>query len=261
MMDLSKLKDPFPPQDIEWRVSRAGKGRDGKTFCRVLAYVTARAIQNRLDEVCGPENWKLEEPRILDIAGKPAFACGLSIRINDEWVTKWDVAEPTNVEPAKGGWSGAEKRAGVQWGVARHLHYLDEAFAEVSESPQKGWNYAKLPEKHGGGEYYWQPPRLPEWALPKDSEVSKEQLKELVSAWREKFAADIESPAERREGFTRLVHSVVGEFPVADHTCWTREAVNKCRARIQSTTDPNGPDSDVPFSGADQRVSAEARSQ
>ncbi len=251
-MDLSKLQDPFPAQDIEWRVGQSGKNSKG-IFCMVLAYITARAIQSRLDKECGPAGWKLEEPRILDISGNPAFACGISIycqvRTAEEWITKWDVSLATaanNIDAAKSGWSGAMKRAGAQWGIGRYLYYLDATFAKVQEEKAKGWNWAKLPEKHGGGSYYWQPPRLPEWALPKDNEVSKETVAELAIAWREKFAADI-AASEQREGFVRFVHSVAGEFPVADHACWTLEAIAKCRTRIESTVDPSGPDADIPF--------------
>ena len=246
-MDLSKLQDPFPAQDIEWRVGQSGKNPKG-IFCMVLAYITARAIQNRLDEVCGPGNWQLEKPVVLPLK-TVALGCGISILIEDQWVTKWDVAEATaaaNIDAAKTGWSGAMKRAGAQWGIARYLYYLDAAFAEVKEEKSKGWNWAKLPEKHGAGVYYWLPPRLPAWALPKDNTVSKETVKELAIAWREKFAADI-AASEQREGFVRFVHSVAGEFPVADHACWTLEAIAKCRTRIESTVDPSGPDADIPF--------------
>jgi len=250
-MNLSDLSMPFPAEDIEWRVSRAGVGKRG-IFCAVLCYITARAVQKRLDDVCGPENWRLEEPQMLDVNGKSAFACGLSIRISDEWVTKWDVAEPTNVEPAKGGWSGAMKRAGAQWGIGRYLYYLDETFAEVTEEPiqKRGWNYAKLSEKHGGGAYYWKPPGLPAWALPKEPEheVSPEELKQLKRDWRKKFLPDSKDSAELAEGFERFVHSICGVFPVHDHTCWTRGALEKCRQRIDATTDVTAPDADIPFS-------------
>jgi len=250
-IDLSRLAKPFPASDIEWRVASTGMGRDEKRFCLVFAYITARAIQQRLDDVCGPENWELAEPRVMEVSGKSAFACGISIRLNDEWVTKWDVSGATTVEPAKGGYSGAMKRAGAQWGIGRYLYYLDEAFAEVSEDKQKGWNRAKIPPDKGGGWYWWQPPRLPEWALPKENEVSKEMLDGLVLAWRAKFAAEVESSAERQEGFTRFVHSVVSTFPVTDRSCWTLEAVKRCQDRIDTTTDPDGPDSDIPFDGGD----------
>ena len=250
-IDLTKLAAPFPLEDIEWRVSRSGRGNKG-VFCLALAYVTARAIQTRFDDVCGPENWKTEEPRMLDVNGKTAFAVGISIRLGAEWVTKWDVAEPTNIEPAKGGFSGAMKRAGAQWGVARYLYYLDETFAEVSESQPPGarqWHYAKLSEKHGGGVYYWKTPSLPAWALPKDPEheISIEDLNGLKTAWRDKFASDVHNPKDLREGFSRFVASVAGEFPASDYTCWTSDALYRCSQRIESTTDPNGVDSDVPF--------------
>lgn len=252
-MDLSKLTDPFAMENIEWRVSRAGMGRDG-IFCLVLAYVTARAIQARFDAVCGPENWRLEEPRMLDVNGKSAFACGLSIRIGEEWVTKWDVAEPTNVEPAKGGWSSAVKRAGCAWGAGRYLYYLDETFAEVTEEPiqKRGWNYARLPEKHGGGVYYWKPPGLPAWALPKESEyeVSADQVNQLKQKWRKKFALDCRNPKELGGGFERFVHSIVGVFPVSDESCWTSDALSRVDDRIESTEDANGVSADVPFEDA-----------
>ena len=253
-IDLTRLAEPFDQNDIEWRVSRAGMGSKG-IYCMVLAYITARGVQARFDSVCGPENWKLEEPRILEINGKSAFACGLSIRIGDEWVTKWDVAEPTNVEPAKGGWSGAVKRASCAWGCGRYLYHLDETFAEVAEKPMEGsrnWNYAKLPDKAGGGVYYWKTPSLPASALPKEPEheITLDELNALKRAWKDKFAPDSKNPSELREGFSRFVHSVCGDFPVSDVSCWLRESWEKCVKRVEETTEVEGPDSDIPFDGS-----------
>lgn len=255
-IDLSKLSEPFDASDIEWRVSRAGMGKKG-IYCHVLAYITARAIQARLDEVCGPQNWRNEEPRVHELRpGVFMIVAGISINVSGDreeyqpdWITKWDVAEPTNIEPAKGGFSGAMKRAGAQWGIGRYLYHLDETFAEVSEQATKGWNYATLPEKHGGGAYYWKPPSLPAWALPKEPEyeISLDNLNELKRAWKAKFASDSKNVAELREGFSRFVASVVGEFPAADYTCWTGDALERCQKRIAETTDPDGVSSDVPF--------------
>ena len=249
-MNLRDLAIPFSQDDVEWRVSRAGTSPKG-VYCRVLCYITVRAVQQRLDEVCGPAGWRLEEPKILEINGKSAFACGLSIRCGEEgWLTKWDVAEPTNIEAAKGGWSGAVKRAGAAWGIGRYLYYIDEAFSEVSETDpgQRGWHYAKLPEKSGGGVYYWKPPQLPAWALPKEEEVvSQDNLNELKRLWKEKFAAGVNNRADLVEGFTRFVESINGSFPADDHNCWTQDAIEKCLARINDTSDPGGVSPDVPF--------------
>ena len=248
---LEKLADPFPTDDIEWRVSRSGKNPNG-TFCLVLAYITARAIQQRLDAVCGPADWRVKEPRMIDVNGKTAFAVGVSSRLGEEWITKWDVAEPTNIEPAKGGFSGAMKRAGAQWGIGRYLYRLDETFAEVADTVRegaRGWKWAKLPEKHGGGTYYWKEPNLPGWALPKEPEheIAEDDLSALKRAWQGKFAADIKSPADLREGFASFVVGIAGDFPSSDYTCWTRDALDQCTTRIEGTTDPTGVDSDVPF--------------
>ena len=155
-MDLSKLKEPFPYEDIEWRLQQADKGKNG-IWGKCLAYVTNRAICNRLDEVVGPENWKNE----FDKAPDGGVLCGLSIKIGDEWITKWDGAENTNIEAVKGGLSGAMKRAAsTGWGIGRYLYNLEESWVEVTD---KG----KYSGKTKGGEWFrWNPPKLEAWALP-----------------------------------------------------------------------------------------------
>lgn len=248
-MNLSELAEPFPAGDIEWRVSRAGNNSNG-VFCVVLAYITARAIASRLDEVCGPENWRNEPMQVHEIRpGVYAMQVGISIRIDDEWVTKYDVSEATNIEPAKGGFSSAMKRAGAQWGIGRYLYHLDETFAETAERGGKGWNWGRIPEKAGGGNYYWKVPQLPAWALPKEPEheVSKEQLHKLKRDWRDKFAADVSAPTDLLSGFEQFVSSVVGEFPASDHTCWTSHALGECYERIDAPVNEDGVSDEIPF--------------
>ena len=53
---FEKLKAKFDEKDLEFRV---GATNSDKTMGLALAYVQARAIQNRLDEVLGFENWKV----------------------------------------------------------------------------------------------------------------------------------------------------------------------------------------------------------
>lgn len=245
-MNLEKLSDPFERQDIEWRVSRAGTNSKG-IWCCVLAYVTARAIQKRLDGVCGPDKWRLEKPEPITVGNASGFMCGLSILCESGWVTKWDVSEPTHIEPIKGGWSGAMKRAGAQWGIGRYLYHLDEAFAETSDTSVSGWNYAKLPKDKGGESYYWKAPNLPGWALPKDTSISGSDLASLKKQWKQKRGQGLDSPADLRGGFEGFVEAAVGAFPYHDHTCWTVESLEKCRAILAKETTQDGPSSDVPF--------------
>jgi hypothetical protein len=160
-MDLSRLKEPFAPTDVEWRIGRAGKNAKG-IWATCLAYITNRAIMDRLDDVAGPGNWRNEYKE----APAGGVLCGLSIRIGNEWVTKWDGAGNTEMEAVKGGLSGAMKRAAVQWGIGRYLYDLPEGWAIINTN---GPHYGKLPEKAGGDGFHWSPPSLPDWALPKGS--------------------------------------------------------------------------------------------
>ena len=119
-MNLKDLAEPFAPHDIEWRIGRAGEKND-KVWATCLAYVTNRAIMQRLDDVCGPGNWRNEIKEWT--TGSPGVLSGISIRVGtadgSEWVTKWDGAEQTDIESVKGGFSNAMKRAAVLWGIGR----------------------------------------------------------------------------------------------------------------------------------------------
>ena len=56
---IAKLTLPFKAEEIEWRVQREVKTKNGLRAV-VLAYVTNRAIQDRFDDVFGALNWKNE---------------------------------------------------------------------------------------------------------------------------------------------------------------------------------------------------------
>jgi hypothetical protein len=155
-MNFEALQAVFSGDEIEWRLQQAGE-KNGRIWAICVPYVTNRAIQQRLDEVLGPENWK------NDFREGPGggVLCGLSIKVDDEWVTKWDGAENTDIEGVKGGLSGAMKRAAVQWGIGRYLYALEESFAKVHEGGQlRG-------KTKDNKSFKWDPPQLPAWALPK----------------------------------------------------------------------------------------------
>ncbi|MED4399838.1 Rad52/Rad22 family DNA repair protein [Metabacillus fastidiosus] len=156
---LQLLQEPFHEKDIEWRVQRAMNTQKGNKAI-VLAYVTNRAIMARLDEVFGIGGWKNEYKEWRD----KGVLCGISVKIEGEWVTKWDGAEETNIEAVKGGFSGSMKRAAVQWGIGRYLYDLEEAWVDVKE---KGANY--INDKKANVKGYWDVPKLPSWALPNTS--------------------------------------------------------------------------------------------
>ncbi|MCM7619843.1 Rad52/Rad22 family DNA repair protein [Enterobacter vonholyi] len=167
-MNLDDLDAPFASEDIEWRIQQVGKNNNG-IWAKVLAYVTNRAIMKRLDEVCGKAGWRNE---YRDIPNNGGVECGISIKVEGEWITKWDAAENTQVEAVKGGRSGAMKRAAVQWGIGRYLYNLEEGFAVVSATRAPGFQYAKSKEV---GVFYWKAPALPGWALPSGTPTEQDQ--------------------------------------------------------------------------------------
>lgn len=154
MYDWSKLAEPFAPFDIEWRIQQSGL-KNGKPWGKVLAYVTNRAIMERLDAVVGPGAWRNE----FSVGPGGGVMCGIGIKVGDEWITKYDGAENTDIEPVKGGISGAMKRAAVHWGIGRYLYNLEGGRARFCED---GIYSAKI----DGTWHSWSPPDLPVWALP-----------------------------------------------------------------------------------------------
>lgn len=160
-IDFARLREPFDPKDIEWRLQSCGE-KGGKFWAKVLAYITARAVMDRLDEVLGVDGWQ------VTYKAGPAggVMAELSIRVpkadgGTEWITKSDGADTTDVEAVKGGYSAALKRVAVTVGIGRYLYDLEEGWANVHE---KGAYFGQTKDKQT---FRWDPPTLPEWARPK----------------------------------------------------------------------------------------------
>lgn len=176
-IDYDKLREPFAAEDIEWRVQSAGVTND-KAWATVIAYVTNRAIQSRLDAVVGAPNWKNEYSKAPD----EGVLCGLSIKDGDEWITKYDGAENTNIEAVKGGLSGSMKRAAVQWGVGRYLYDVETTFVSMQkEKPSNMKDWHMHYDKDSKTRYYWKSPNLPSWAMPKNDEAELGRLKAEIT--------------------------------------------------------------------------------
>ena len=123
MNNLSSLRAPFRADQICWRI---GATTQDKTKGMALAYIDARAVMDRLDEVCGPESWQKRYSH-----ADTKTICEIGIKIGDEWVWKADGAGDTDHEAAKGALSDAFKRAGVVWGIGRYLYDLSSPWVEI----------------------------------------------------------------------------------------------------------------------------------
>ena len=148
MSITNDLKRPFDPGVIHWRVGATTAKKEGVKPLQAskgiaLAYVNARDVMKRLDDICG-DQWQVEYP--FEGCAK------VGIKIDNEWVWRSNGAGETEVEGEKGRYSDAFKRAAVLWGVARYLYYLPNVWCEL--------NNGRIVT----------PPQLPSWALPKNGD-------------------------------------------------------------------------------------------
>ena len=114
--DISfQLSKEFPHSDIKWRIGRVSHTVKGTAY--MLAYIDARDVQQRLDQVVGTENWQCKH-----VSYGPKTICHLGIKIKGECIWKSDGAGDTKVEPEKGAISDSFKRAAVHFGIGQYLY-------------------------------------------------------------------------------------------------------------------------------------------
>lgn len=140
---INRLKEPFDISVVSWRV---GATNSDKTKGIALAYIDARDVMKRLDDVMGLD-WQCRYP----FEG----CCDIGLRVNGEWLWRSNGAGETQVEAEKGQYSDAFKRSAVLWGVGRYLYYLPNVWVPIK---QQGRSYVLA-----------EAPQLPKWALPKNS--------------------------------------------------------------------------------------------
>jgi len=178
--DLIKLKAFFPEDDLEWLPKQCRQKKDGTYWVLIIPYITRRAVMERLDSVCGPENWQ------DDYTPGPngGVMCRLSIRVNGEWITKCDCADNTNIEAIKGGISDALKRAATKWGVGRYLSQFPKTYGIVSREG-KEWTKYKPKSRKDVIVKYFIPPVPDEWlpAFPENDALVelKNEIKAVVA--------------------------------------------------------------------------------
>lgn len=150
-----KLSEPFPPEEVQWRIEALSKDRKRAL---VVPYVDARTVLDRLDRVVGPEGWHDEyqvladaERTLKDERGeRQERLVEVKCRLTVLGVTKEDVGEGDSLKAA---FSDALKRAAVKFGVGRYLYRLEKQW--VDYDAEKG---------------RFTPPRLPPQEAPEEEE-------------------------------------------------------------------------------------------
>lgn len=147
-----KLERPFPINQIHWRVgptnqrseARKQNNKNAKaTKGQVLAYIDARDVMKRLDEVFGVMGWSATYPR--------DGYCEITVYHGDRITTKGNYGTESQMEKEKGQASDAFKRAAVLLGVGRYLYKLHAPWVDLDEWGK--FSKADIPQ-------------LPAWATP-----------------------------------------------------------------------------------------------
>lgn len=140
------LAEPFEPREVKFKPQSVKNNR-----CLAMAYIDARLIQDRLDDVLGVENWT----DAYTILNDGSVMCRLRLKLGDRWITKTDVGSPSEQpdggDRLKAAFSDALKRAAVKFGIGRYLYRLPAQWVDYD----------------GVKKQIVSPPQLPPWALPK----------------------------------------------------------------------------------------------
>ena len=150
------LAQPTPPGEIKYRQAKFGL-TEGESV-QMLAYIDARYVMQRLDDVFGVSNWTNE----YVLLGRKTF-CKLSATFPDGIVvSKMDVGAETDFEQEKGVVSDAFKRTAVLFGIGRDLYSMPKYWAEAGHNGfvSKDWrplsartDISSNPPKAGGASH------------------------------------------------------------------------------------------------------------
>lgn len=122
-----ELAEPFHPKRVHWRVGKTFDGGRGL----LLAYLDARDVMERLDQVVGPQNWSDEYEETP--SGRVICSLTLTFVEDGRQVMKSDGAGSTGFEGEKGAISDAFKRAAVKFGIGRYLYSVKAPIVDLDQ--------------------------------------------------------------------------------------------------------------------------------
>jgi Rad52/22 family double-strand break repair protein len=136
-----RLSAPFDPSEVKFKPQVVKGNR-----ALALAYVDARAIMDRLDEVLGVENWQDRYELLPD----NSVMCRLRVRIDGQWISKSDVGSPSEQpdggDRLKAAFSDALKRTAVKLGIGRYLYRLPQQWADYDAQKRQFVTTPQLPD-------------------------------------------------------------------------------------------------------------------
>lgn len=135
------LQQPFHPAELKFKPQTVKGDR-----CLAIAYIDARCVMDRLDDVCGVDGWEDSYRELPD----GSVVCKLTIRTPyGASVSKTDVGNPSEQPDAgdriKAAFSDSLKRAAVKFGIGRYIYRIPNQWVGYDPVKKRPTETAKLP--------------------------------------------------------------------------------------------------------------------
>jgi hypothetical protein len=136
-----RLAEPFPSHEVQWK-AQVVRG----TRALAVAYVDARAVEDRLDAVFGVEGWQ-DSYQVLP---NNSVMCKLRVRVGSDWIEKSDVGsqsdQPDEGDRLKSAFSDSIKRTAVKFGIGRYLYRLPQVWCDYDPQTRQLKSTPQLPD-------------------------------------------------------------------------------------------------------------------
>lgn len=128
---FTRLRQPFDDGTVKWKIQTNPKEND--TFALCVAYIDARDVSARLNEVVGIA-WSSSFGEVITLSRGQKAEQGVECRLTVLGHTRVDIGTLPANEPLKGGYSDALKRAAVHFGIAAYVYAFPKVWAEVKQA-------------------------------------------------------------------------------------------------------------------------------
>jgi len=133
------LSAPFYADEVEWKIQATTRD---KKRALVVPFIKARALMQRLDDVCGVSGWWDD---YADVDG--GVECRITIMFTEMTVHKADAAEyitmteyedgkRVSFKSVKGTYSSAFKRTCTKWGIGRYLYDIPKKWVLINDKKE-----------------------------------------------------------------------------------------------------------------------------
>jgi hypothetical protein len=182
------LAAPFDQNVVKFKPAVVSGNR-----AMAMAFVDARTIQDRLDEVLGVGGWQDD----YEVLADGSVVCRLQVCLNGVWLTKVDVGSPSEQpddgDKRKAAFSDALKRAAVKFGVGRYLYRLPAQWVDYDPKKRQFLKTPTLPAfalPAGAKETMGKPVRSGTRAVLSSRPASGVELKDRLQSFDEKLTKE-----------------------------------------------------------------------